>query len=591
MAETVNGGNNQPQAPKEMSMEIRLLLAFLLMGVVMFVTPYFFKSPPAAQKGEKAQTTQEAAGQKQAEEQKNAQPAPTPAESQKPQTQKSSSPASTAAAAPAATSAGTPQQAQPLFIIDTDLFRVAFSNQGATVRSWQLKKFKGNDNKPLELMNTAADLHPFSLHFPDQKPTSDVNKVYYTQKPDPDGLGVTYEFSDGHTVVRKIFRFQKDKYLSDITTEVTVDGKPISNLIEWRGGFGDLTVSNAAGHQRALFFNQANNKLVEQNAKTAKNGPVSSSGNYSFAGMADTYFAAVFLPADGSTMHQVTFSDTVRTALEEKAEPFPGIAVSNGVINRFSFFVGPKDLDLLGRVNPKLKEVVNFGWMSVLAKPLFLIVNWFNDGFVHNYGWAIVLVTIVINFMLFPLKLANMKSMRKMQALQPQIKQINEKYKNVKLNDPRKGEQNAEVMALYKQHGVNPLGGCVPMALQIPFFFAFYEVFTVSVQMRGASWLWVADLSQPEPWAIKILPITMVVSQFLMQKMTPQTSPDPNQQRMMMLMPLIFGFMFYNLPSGLVLYYLTSNLVSMGQQWFFNHTAAAEEAARSVEPKKKGGRK
>jgi YidC/Oxa1 family membrane protein insertase len=223
---------------------------------------------------------------------------------------------------------------------------------------------------------------------------------------------------------------------------------------------------------------------------------------------------------------------------------------------------------------------------------LFLIVNWFNDNVVHNFGWAIVVVTVVINFALFPLKLTNMKSMRKMQALKPQIDEINGKYKNIKMTDPKKGEQNQEVMALYKKYGVNPMGGCVPMLIQIPFFFAFYKVFMVSVEMRGANWMWIHDLSVAEPSPIKILPIVMIASQFLMQKMTPQANVDPNQQKLMQFMPLIFGFMFYQFPSGLVLYYLTSNLVSMGQQYFFNHTEAAQAAARSVEPaKKKIGRK
>jgi len=182
--------------------------------------------------------------------------------------------------------------------------------------------------------------------------------------------------------------------------------------------------------------------------------------------------------------------------------------------------------------------------------------------------------------------------MRKMQALKPQIDEISAKYKSLKITDPRKGEQNQEMMDLYKKYGVNPMGGCVPMLLQIPFFFAFYKVFTVSVEMRGANWLWVSDLSQPEHLPIKILPLAMIASQFYMQRMTPQANVDPNQQRMMMFMPLIFGFMFYNFPSGLVLYYLTSNLVGMGQQVFFNHTATADAAARSVEPpKKRNGRK
>src|SRR5665811_664309 len=192
--------------------------------------------------------------------------------------------------------------------------------------------------------------------------------------------------------------------------------------------------------------------------------------------------------------------------------------------------------------------------MAFLAKPLFLIVNYVNDTLVHNFGWAIVVVTVAINFILFPLKLSNMKSMKKMQALKPQIDAINAKFKNIGIRDSKKGEQNEEVMALYKKHGVNPMGGCVPMLLQIPFFFAFYKVFTVSVEMRGANWLWIHDLSVMEPSPIKILPIVMIASQFIMQQMTPQANVDPNQAKMMKFMPLIFGFMFYKFPSGLVLY-------------------------------------
>ena len=577
MPEPVNGGNqNATQPPKEMSMEVRLLLAFLLMGAVMFLTPYFFKTPTPPPAKKAAQQTAAPA----------ASPNAPPADAAPP----------TAEAVVEATPAvpATAQQALPPFLIDTDLFRIAFSNQGATVRSWQLKKYKGNDNKPLELMNTAANLEfPFSLYFSGQKPTSNVNTANYKQTGDPDGLGVTYEFSDGHTSVRKVFRFQKNSYRSEITTEVSIDGRPVPHLIQWRGGFGDLAVANAPGANRTLYFNVADNKLVEQNAKAAKDGPVSSSGNYSFAGIADQYFAAVFLPEGGTTMTQVTFSDTVRTALEEKPQPFPGAAISDGTPNRFSLFVGPKDLDLLKKINPKLEQVVDFGWWSFLAKPLFLVVNWINDSFVHNFGWAIVLVTVIINFVLFPVKMSNFKSMRKMQALKPQIDAINEKYKSIGMRDPRKAEQQQETMALYKKYGVNPMGSCLPSLIQLALVYPFYKVFMVAVEMRGASWLWVTDLSQPEHLAIKILPIIMIASQFVMQKMMPAASTDPNQQRMMMLMPLIFGFMFYNLPSGLVLYYLTSNLVNMGQQWFFNHTEAAKEATLSVQPqpKKKNGRK
>jgi YidC/Oxa1 family membrane protein insertase len=579
MAESVNGGNStQGQPPKEMSMEIRLLLAFILMGAVMFLTPYFFKStaPSPARKTAPAVETAQVPPAAQ-------QPAAQPPER-----------AAKAAPAPAAPIPGsTLQEPRPPLIVDTDLFRVVFSNQGATVRSWLLKKHMGNDGKPLELVNLASGLdYPFSLHFPAEQPATKVNWAYFLQTPDPDGLGAAFEFSDGHTSIHKTFRFRKSSYLLQVTSEARIDGKPVPNMIEWRGGFGDLTVLNPAGAEKTGYFDVAANKLVEQTARTAKNGPVTAAGNFSFGGVADAYFCAAFLAEDNATTQIVTFSDTVPTALETKPLALTGMAVSDGNPNRFALFVGPKDVNLLKSVNPKLEQVVDFGWLSILAKPLFLLVTWFNGGFIHNFGWAIVIITIVLNFILFPLRLSNMKSMRKMQALKPQIDEINKKYKNVGLRDPKKADQNQEVMDLYKKNGVNPMGGCLPMVIQIPFLFAFYKVFTVSVEMRGASWLWVTDLSQPEHLPIKILPIIMIASQFLMQKMTPQANVDPNQQRMMMFMPLIFGFMFYNFPSGLVLYYLTSNLVNIGQQWFFNQTETAQEAARSVEPsKKKTGRK
>jgi len=589
MAESVNGGSKTPaQPPKEMSMEVRLLIAFLLMGAVMFLTPYFFKSqaPPPVKKDAAGQTASQS-------------PSAVPtAPDGKPTAEATAPPSPAAEAAEAAAETvplpvgATPQKAEPALIIDTDLYRIAFSNQGGTVRSWQLKKTNGNDLKTLDLVNSAAGMDfPYSLYFPNQKPLVNVNFTWYKQTAEPDGLGVTYEFSDGHVSVRKVFRFQKASYLSMVSTEVTLDGKPLPHMIQWRGGFGDLTIASPSGSQRTLYFDVAANKLVEQAPKSASKGPLSASGNYSFAGIADVYFAAVFLAEGNSGMQMVTFGDTVKTAHDQTPMALSGVAISDGPANRFEVFVGPKDIDLLKKINPKLESVVDFGWMAFLAKPLFLIVNYVNDHLVRNFGWAIVLVTVAINFILFPLKLSNMKSMKKMQALKPQIDAINAKFKNIGLRDPKKGEQNEEVMALYKKHGVNPMGGCLPMLLQMPFFFAFYKVFTVSVEMRGAPWLWVTDLSQPEHWEIKILPLVMIASQFIMQKMTPQAAGDPTQQKMMMFMPLVFGFMFYNFPSGLVLYYLTSNLVSMGQQWFFNRTSMATVAAESIGPLKKNGRK
>ncbi|MFN7994369.1 MAG: membrane protein insertase YidC [Bryobacteraceae bacterium] len=579
MADTTNGQPppNPGQKKKELPMELRLLLALVLTGLVLFVTPYFYKGAQSPLK-------------------KNA---PAAGSAKTPAVNDAAAPA---AAQPTAEAPAAPGSVPPISgqkeetrVVDTDLFHITFTNKGAVVRNWQLKKFTAHAGAPLELVNTTAhtDL-PFALYFPEQKPSTDLNQALWDVKTTADGLGVTFDFSDGNTVAHKEFHFQKKSYLSSISADVTAGGKPIPSLLEWRGGFGDLAVPNPSGVMQTLRYDLADGKLVKTAAKAAKDGPVVVKESVSFVGIEDQYFVAAFLPDLGGTVQMATFSDSARTPLEAKEAPFAGVGAGSGPPAHFALYVGPKDIDTLRAVNPKLEQVVDFGWFGFLAKPLFLVVNWVTDHAIHNYGWSIIVVTIALNFALFPLKLTSMKSMKKMQALQPQIAAINEKYKNIGMRDPKKAEQNQEVMDLYKKHGVNPMGGCVPMLLQIPFFIAFYKVFSVSVEMRGAHWLWVTDLSQPETLPIHILPIVMIVSQFLMQKMTPTTpGGDPNQQRMMMFMPLIFGFMFYNFSSGLVLYYLTSNLVGIAQQWFFNRTSIAAVAAQSVQPppKKKIGRK
>jgi YidC/Oxa1 family membrane protein insertase len=569
MAESTNGGTPRNSGQKkELSTEMRLLIAFILMGVVLFFTQYFYKEPPPPP---------DKAGAVAAKTDKSPGAAPAALNT-------TSSAAVASQGSVPAVAAGNEQS----YTIDTDLFRVSFSNRGAVVKSWLLKRYQAHSGKPLELVNTASHADPpFSLYFPAGKPSTDLNQALYQAQIDPDGLGIRFTFSDGSVAQQKSFRFRKSSYLLDVATEAAADGKPLPEQVEWRGGFGDMAVSNPAGAQQTLRFDQSTGKLVKTGAKSAKNGPLTVSGDYSFAGIEDQYFVAAFLPQRGAAVDMTSFSDNSPPAPGQKDLPFAGVAVGNGAANRFSLYIGPKDIDTLRAVDPKLEQIVDFGWFSILAKPLFLLVNWATDHAIHNYGWSIILVTVALNFALFPLKMTSMKSMKKMQALQPQIAAINEKYKSIKMTDPRKSQQNQEVMDLYKKYGVNPMGGCVPMLLQIPFFIAFYKVFSVSVEMRGATWLWVTDLSQPETLPIHLLPIIMVASQFVMQKMTPTTGGDPNQQRMLMFMPLMFGFMFYNLSSGLVLYYLTSNLVGVAQQLFFNKTSIAAVAAQSVQPPKK----
>jgi YidC/Oxa1 family membrane protein insertase len=568
MSDTPN--SKPPGEKKELPMETRLLLAFGLMGLVLFATPYFFKSavPPAVKK---AQTEQQ---QKSASTQA---PVETPAAAQPEAEPETPAPAGRVSA-----------QKEELFMVNTDLYRVVFSNRGAVVHEWTLKKYNDDAGKPLELVNTAATAKAafqFSLIFEQQKPKVDLDTALYAAKPTDDGLGITYEYADGAVLARKTFRFEKNQYLTKVSTEVTLNGALVPHLIAWRGGFGDPAIT--AAYQHSVYFDLTDSKLLTRDAKSAKNGPVTSEGNYSFAGIEDTYFTASFLPIEPRPLKLITFADTVATTANPKEEPHVGSAVGAGARNNFAVFVGPKDIDILNKVNPQLVKIVDFGWFSILAKPLFLALHFVNDKWVHNYGWAIVIVTVFINVLLFPLKLTNLKSMKKMQVLQPQIAAINEKYKGISMRDPRKQQQNEEVMALYKKHGANPMGGCLPMAIQIPFFIAFYKVLYVAIELRHANWLWVSDLSSAEHLPIHILPVAMIVTQFLVQKMTPATSPDPNQQRMMLFMPLIMGFFFYGLPSGLVLYYLTANLVGIAQQWFFNKTVTVADLPQAAPMAKK----
>jgi YidC/Oxa1 family membrane protein insertase len=576
MADSSNGPGPSPTDPgkrkpkRELSIEIRLVLAFVLMGLVLFLTPYLYK--PAAPS-------------------KTIQPVPQPP----PKQVVSTPPPIAAPPVKAGDIAPVAASQEKIFTVDTDLYRVVFSNRGASVRSWILKKYLDAHGRSLELVaqsDVQQTLRPFSLDSVKEKPSADLSEVLFSDKPAADGLGIDYEFSNGRTVARKSFRFVKNSYLSRVAFSVTENGAGLAHLLTWRAGFGDASVQNAAASQHAVYFDVARNELVVNEAKVAKDGAVSVSGAFSFAGIEDTYFAAVFLPS-GSDALVRTYSDTIKApGAEGKEEPHVGAGVGGDTENRLAVYVGPKDIDILRAVDPKLEQIVDFGWFAFIAKPLFLALNWLNDRWIHNFGWSIVVITIIINFLLWPLRFSSMKSMKKMAALQPKIAEINAKYKNIGLRDPRKAQQNQEVMELYRKHGVNPMGGCLPLLLQMPFFIAFYKVLTVAIELRGAQWLWVRDLSIPETIPIRVLPLTMMITGYIQQKMTPSTSPDPAQQRMMMLMPLMMGFLFWSVSSGLVLYWLTGNVVGIAQQWIMNRMAAVPAASPVAPPapKKKGSR-
>ncbi len=568
--------SNNPN--KEIPMEQRLMLAFGLMIVILAVTTYLMPKSPEL----KPEPVKKAAAPAAAP----ASPAPTP-----------TTPTATPAP-PMPTPRGSRQPVAPTTIaakaeeartIETDLFKVVFSNKGGVARSWILKKYKDSKGNPLELVNTkAVDKYgyPFAFRFHGDQAADVLNNALHQATVSGDGRAIEFQFFDGTWRGRKALRFKEGSYLVDVESEVRVAGVGKPHLLAWRGGFGDYSVVGAAAQQKNVYYDLGGGSLIPKTADTAEKEPQANRGRFDFAGSSDAYFAAVALP-DTPQFELHTFLDTAPNQVDGKDDPFPGMAIGGDSINKFPLFVGPKDTSLLKKISPRLEQLVDFGYFSPVAKPLFQSLRYINDNYIHGYGWTIVVVTILINFLLMPLKITSLKSMKKMSALQPEIKKIQDKYKGLSLKDPKKANQNQEMMDLYKQHGINPMGGCMPMALQIPFFIAFYNVLSNAIELRGASWLWVGDLSRMD--SLYILPVAMVATQFLMQKMTPSTTTDPAQQRMMLFMPVMLGFMFWSVMSGLVLYWLTGNVVGIAQQWLFNRIghAPAPVAAKPTPPKKK----
>ncbi|HWE48536.1 MAG TPA: membrane protein insertase YidC [Bryobacteraceae bacterium] len=557
---------------KEISSEVRMVLAFILMGLILVATPYAYKLFGIAPVQQTADAAKSGSADKKASDTSKA---PATPEQQKAATTASGAPMALSTAETATPLPAVAAAAEQTQVIDTDDYHVIFSNRGAVVKSWTLKNFKDSTGKPLELVNEqgAAKVgYPFSFTYRGKQPGTDLNKDLWVAH--PEGTTMRFDFSDGQTVASKTFKFQPNTTLVQYADDVAMNGSGVPHLVQWRGGFGDMAVQSAAGQQATIRYDTEKQKLLRDAAKTGKNGPANADGSFSFAGIDDQYFTAAFLPPANTPLQTTTFDDVVPSKFNTAEEAYPGVAVGGAARNQLEVYIGPKEISALHRVNPKLDGIVDWGWFGIIAKPLFMVLHFINDQWVHNYGWAIIILTLFINVALFPLKLTNLKSMRKMQMLQPEMAKITEKYKGISMSDPRAANKQQETMDLYKKHGVNPMGGCLPLLIQMPFLYAFYRVIAVTVELRHANWLWVGDLSQPEHFAIRALPLIMVVTSFALQKMTPVAAGgDPSQQKMMQFMPLMYLFFFWNASSGLVLYWLTGNLVGMAQQWFFNKTA------------------
>jgi YidC/Oxa1 family membrane protein insertase len=408
---------------------------------------------------------------------------------------------------------------------------------------------------------------------------SQANNALYEVTPASDAIAapaeVTLHWSDGHLDVTKKLSFTQD-YEMSIEVSAAVDGKPIPAGLAWRGGFGDKAVYKAS--QLVTVFSKSNGKLsLLQYKKLGVSGnqaqPLEQQGPMEFLGIEDQFFTATFLPAGTDLSlwhwtqdHKITVDDKPGT--EPEAEMAAGTAIAGPLHMRA--YIGPKDLALLSRVKPSLEEQVNFGWTGVVAKPLLFILQWIHR-YIPNWGWTIVILTLLINFALFPLKLKSQRSMQRMAKVAPEIRSIQDRYKKYSMSDPRKRQMNEEVMAIYQREGINPIGGCLPMLPQLPIWWALWRVLNGAIELRHAPFMfWIHDLSAKDSYYI--LPVAMAIMMYFSTKMTPQTTVDPSQQKMMALMPLMMAAFFFNLSSGLNLYMFTSNLIGVGQQYYLNRT-------------------
>jgi YidC/Oxa1 family membrane protein insertase len=514
------------------------------------------------------------------------------------------------AAAPPANNVLKQATAKTETIVENDLYRITFTNQGAQVTSWILKKFDNEEqNGPLDLVNAAAAQkfgYPLSLYTYDETLRNRLNSAMYVASSEGHisaPATLTFEYADQDLAVRKTFHFDHT-YVLNVETSVTHKGAQVFAAPAWPSGFGDQTTPASYSASRVDYHDDAStdrtalifpNYTLRIPAKSVSGGNTIK-GPFEWAGAGDQYFCAIFIPDDPATAAMITLRNPLQIpqkpgAKETTNADVLGIAV--GDLRGPAYeraYIGPKEMSSLEAANvpaihngdADLRGTVDYGWWGILARPLFIWLKWTYNHMVRNWGWAIVIQTLIITILLLPFRITQVKSMLKMQRIQPQIKAIQEKYKKYSLRDPRKAAMNEEVAALYKKEGVNPAGGCLPLLITFPFLIAYYRMLGVALDLRHAHWLWIKDLSARDPYFL--LPILMVISMFAMQRMTPQAGMDPAQQRMMnWMMPLFMGFIFFNLQAGLNLYYAESNLINIAQQAIMNRTKLGREMREMME--------
>ena len=491
--------------------------------------------------------------------------------------------------------------------IDNGLFRATFTNRGGRALEYRLLHFKDDDDQPLELLPryTEGLALPLGLDVDDAALAERLDQAVYRVEREvlpadvdhPAGERLRFRWSDGQGLAaEKVFEFRTGSWFVQVSAEVVDRGRRVPARIEIGPGFAAQESTSA--HSNYYYAHQS---LWNVGGRVTRTKPrkLESEGAFKgrvlWAGLEDQYFAALVLPnAPQSDVHwrKTSLTPIVGDVAAEKPEDVPTLSVSLGDEGA-ALFIGPKQYRLLVEIGgeQQLDKAVWFSsqdWLRAIVKYLFLGLIWLHDNVAHNWGVAIVLATVVLRLVLFPVNQYSMVSMKRtqlqMQSLQPKIKAIRAKYNKKTKDAQSRTKMNEELMALYREEGVNPMGGmsgCLPILAQFPILIGFYNMLTVAVELRGAPFVgWIQDLAREDPW--KVLPVLMAVTMFAQQWLAMSKIKDPQQlqqQRMMLFMPVVFGFICLQMPSGLVLYWFVNNLLGMGQQWLVNRHAGRLEAA------------
>lgn len=618
----IHNPNLQSQGPGGGSGgDMRSTMAFIVLAILLFFgyqyffTPKQHETPQPAQSQTQPEQTQKAPSAAAAPAQTNARAA------------KASKPAA-AAAQPAIAA-----RSETETTVENELYKIVLSNRGGQILHWYLKKYNDANGKPLDIVQPEMAKkfgYPLSFFTYDESLTKQLDQALYQvsvsggQHAANGSLlapaSITFRYAENGLDAVKTISFDTS-YVISVSAEVKRDGSPVRSLISWPAGLGDMDEfagsSLGSSLARTITFASASAKFawaIDGKDDSLKMSKVSNHATftepYNYAAVTDLYFAAAFMPADPQNTTVVTLHNSVQlptspgqTNGKTKSADVLGMAMGSTTgADHLRLFAGPKETDVLASIHsmtaegkpdgPSLSPLIQFGWFSIIAKPLYIWVRWLRNLLgpgINNWGWAIVIVGIILNMVTLPTRIMMTKSSLKMARIQPKVDALKRKYANLKFNDPKKTEMNAEMMRLYKTEGVSMYGGCLPMLIQLPLLYAIYEVLENAIELRQAHWYWVPDLSGPDP--LYILPILYIFTMFLVQYISPSPGMDASQRRMMaFVMPIMFGFFMLHFPAGLSLYWMVGNLISLVIQIWINNSSLGKElheiAARRAAKKK-----